>query len=479
MKFLKKAFRTLYFDKIHIVGGGGLAIIMIILFLRDGYYLSPDSEGYISRSPIREPLYPLFLGLLKVLAGETLYLYIAVFLQSVLALFCACFFVKQISKLFSFKGYISCFLYGMVALYYGLACIVISKWESAVMLQILTEAITYPLFLVYLVEIIIVLLNVKIETKKLLKISLLSFLICATRSGLAYIWILDFLVIFYIFIVNKSKLRMYCRGVLFLACAILLSILLEYSYMYYTFGHWSTRTGKNIAFLANVLCLADEADCISEDISDEVRNILVNTYQKMKEGGGLFNKEMYHLSPRKRIEFVSSAYSINRYNSFSTEVDRYCDALGIIDCYDRGVFEDKVASELVHVILPKKIDQWFLNYCSLVLNGYKNTVNVAVPEWLRVLDIYSWMLFGTNVLILWFKRRTIIIVKMELFAFVSTYGLIASTAMFVMPMARLCNYNFILAYLPILILVSNISFKGREKASGSEEATNNSYVLRE
>ena len=72
---------------------GALLILLYLAFaLIDGPRTYPDSESYMTMSLAREPMYPLFLGLLRLLFGrwgEGAWLYSTVVAQSLLAAWAA------------------------------------------------------------------------------------------------------------------------------------------------------------------------------------------------------------------------------------------------------------------------------------------------------------------------------------------------------------------------------------------------------
>ena len=83
---------------------GLLLIVFYVGFaLLDGPHTYPDSSGYMSMSLAREPMYPLFLGLLRLIFGrwgEGAWLQSAVVAQSLIAAWAAWTFAKSCSGLF-------------------------------------------------------------------------------------------------------------------------------------------------------------------------------------------------------------------------------------------------------------------------------------------------------------------------------------------------------------------------------------------
>lgn len=108
--------------------------------------LEDDSQFYLklTRQEGVMPIYPIFLFLLRITFREEVYLNIAVFIQSVLAIVCTMIFSLFLQKRFYLKSWEDILIF--------LACMLpfsIYLPESGITHQIMTEGIAYPLFYIY------------------------------------------------------------------------------------------------------------------------------------------------------------------------------------------------------------------------------------------------------------------------------------------------------------------------------------------
>ena len=124
--------------------------IFLMLSFHHPYITFPDSGGYMDfpwydffhfiRTSNRTPVYPAFLSILKILFGESQYLYIVPILQAMLSLICLLFFYKTLILLTHNK-----WIANLVTLLYGMNPDII-VWDSV----ILTESIAISLTILFL-----------------------------------------------------------------------------------------------------------------------------------------------------------------------------------------------------------------------------------------------------------------------------------------------------------------------------------------
>ena len=145
---------------IHLIAIAIFSLTFIILFNVFGICFTPDSYGYVDMNLSREPIYPLFLMIIRSIFGVEHYAIIVVILQIVLAVNAIFSFCKSITKRFNINGkYIVC-VYFLLYVYYFMALplYIIIKLDSPLVtapLAILTEGVTYSLYLLYIKSLIL------------------------------------------------------------------------------------------------------------------------------------------------------------------------------------------------------------------------------------------------------------------------------------------------------------------------------------
>lgn len=124
-------------------------VCMFYLFfaLYDGAVICVDSPGYIEMSIAREPLYPLFLALLRALFSDS-YLTAAVLLQSALTAFSAWYFADYVLREFQIPRWLACLILCIPVLV-SLLCRFAARRGSMYSNSILTEGLTIPCYFLF------------------------------------------------------------------------------------------------------------------------------------------------------------------------------------------------------------------------------------------------------------------------------------------------------------------------------------------
>ena len=159
-----------------------LSVFYLAFALLDGAHTYPDSESYMTMSFAREPMYPLFLGLLRLLFGrwgEGAWLRAAVVAQSLLAAWAAWAFARGCSKLFKLSrpGDLAVTLCAVLP---SLMCRFAANRRMMYSCSILSEALAMPLFLVFF----LCLLRLALEggRRPAWEAALLSFVLISVRK---------------------------------------------------------------------------------------------------------------------------------------------------------------------------------------------------------------------------------------------------------------------------------------------------------
>ncbi len=218
----------------------------------DGPHTYPDSSSYMSMSLAREPMYPLFLALLRLVFGrwgEEVWLQAAVMTQSMLAAWAAWFFAKSCSGLFTLSRPGDLIVTGCAVLP-SLMCRFIANRRMMYSCSILSEALAMPLFLVFFT----CLLNLAIlgGKKPARCAALLSFILITVRKQM-YIT-LPLLILTLLFRGFRER-RFFARllSAILLSAAVLVgNNLLDRGYNYMLRGEAVRHTG-DMRFITTML----------------------------------------------------------------------------------------------------------------------------------------------------------------------------------------------------------------------------------
>jgi len=166
--------------------------IALLLFLgSNGPFLFADSQEYLSMSPLRAPVYPIFLYLLKLLSAKY-FLHIAVFIQVGLTLFAARHLCGQLRRKLDWSLPVALFAYllMLLPLFHFSDCALCLYIGNT----IATEALAYPLFLLLCAAALRALWEP--ERKPLLLMAFLSAFGLLIRPQLIFTYPLTLFVIF-------------------------------------------------------------------------------------------------------------------------------------------------------------------------------------------------------------------------------------------------------------------------------------------
>ena len=206
-----------------------MALVFGIVFLclgERGYFFQKDSEAYLTftgRVGIM-PLYPLFLYINRRIFGENFYLYVVVAEQTVLAGICILAFTEFIRRRFrlSYAASYPVYLFSMFMPF------TVNFPDSISNHDIMTEALAYPLFYLYMICFLKCIFDKKYRDIVLLV--LVSVFLALTRTQLQLIGALNAAAFFYVAWMKGRHFRwakQLGRGIVYALAAVLIVIVGE------------------------------------------------------------------------------------------------------------------------------------------------------------------------------------------------------------------------------------------------------------
>ena len=439
---------------IHIFGVTVFSLTFIILLVIYGVCYTPDSYGYMAMDIIREPLYPLFLAILRKIFGEGIYPILAVILQILLAIYAVFSFCKNITKRFNIKGkYIVC-VYFLMYIYYFMALplYIIIKLDSLLVtapLAILTEGITYSLYLLYIKSLILA--GCDKDCKNLSIALCYAVLMSLTRAGLMPAIIATVIVGLYIAITSNSKLKKTIT--VFIAGAFAFGFIFVFENLYFLtcHGRLMTHTYGQVTAFSNIMYTSDESD--KNKFEDEnLKETFVDTYKEMYENGYGYNVEP-DLNLIERGMDIEKAHDYIKFTAFGNAIYKEYGKLNITDEVEKSIYSDKIARKLSKVLIKTHIGRWLEGYISLCIQGYIRTVAYAPQSILmRIFTLVITILYFAG-LFLFRKNKDVLIYL--LITLISILGIVLSTSLVIMCMTRYMVYNFVVFYTGFIIMWCN------------------------
>ena len=434
------------------------------LFLYFGVGQYPDSSTYIGYHTGREPLYPLFLKVCRLIAGEEHFLWTAAFLQNVLAFFSYWYLYRFVVRQFDLN-----LLFRSAALLVILAPHLFTSafTPSGIVLTnaILSEGLTislYPLFATFLLEAFyrekkgcclaaayITALLLSLARGQLMPLLLVWFIVAASRNAKE----------------QKSGGGMNAKrvcGILFaLLIATALGFVLRQAAMrgYHgamTGGIVQSNTGGNVTLLTNVLYSAGEqaVAAAEETLSERDAFYLHEIYAQMKErglcasasGNGFHARVLHHEDSHDKIKFEIVGSLLNQ------GVQEEWDALsqGAKNGLELPVDEDNMAGRLMKAVLPHSIGNFFVTYLYVAAGGFVRTVSLLSP----VFSVYALLIYAAAVALMCYLFRKPGGRKAAWFMgiiLLMTAANVCATALTIMCLSRYMIYNMTLFYLAGLV----------------------------
>ena len=452
---------------IHLIAIAIFSLTFIILFNVFGICFTPDSYGYVDMNLSREPIYPLFLMIIRSIFGIEHYAIIAVILQIALAVNAIFSFCKSITKRFNINGkYIVC-VYFLLYVYYFMALplYIIIKLDSPLVtapLAILTEGVTYSLYLLYIKSLILA--GCDRNFKNLSIAILYACLMSLTRAGLMPTIVATVIVGLYIAITGNRKLKRTITVIIAGVFAFVFIFVFENVYFLICHGKFMTHTYGPVTTLSNIMYTSDKAD-ENEFEDGNLRDIFAGTYKEMHDNGYGYNVEP-SLNLIGRGLDIEKSHDYIKFIAFGKTIGKEYDRLNLTSEMERSIYSDNIARILSKVLIKDHFGRWIEGYISLCIQGYIRTVAYAPQSSLmRIFTLVITILYFVG-LFLFRKNKDVTIYL--LITILSILGIVLSTSLVIMCMTRYMVYNFVVFYLGFIIMWCNRNDRIAMKNKGGE-----------
>lgn len=255
-----------------------LAVACILLFVRYGVIGGSDAEAYITASIRVSPLYPSVIALLRLLAGESVYLQVLAVLQCVLLAYSIYSLMVLIGDRFELSpvltGLLSAGFFGL----YLLRLFIVGE-EALYCITVMTEAVTYPVY--YLFVKYAFCAWDEAEPKYLLTAAVLAFILAVTRGQLISLFLV-LIALFLILLFRMTRFgadlgrlkRFAVRSALCTICYFAGIALFSCLYHFAASGMFTTTTMGKEAVLGAVLYNSSASDIEVFDHNTEAYRLL-------------------------------------------------------------------------------------------------------------------------------------------------------------------------------------------------------------
>ena len=411
------------------------AVFYFGLFFLTGVGIYYDSDQYITMHIHREPLYPLFLWLLRNIFGLSNYLTIAVILQNLLMAVITTYFVSYVTSIFHLRWFSASVILCLVFLPH-LMTPLCSAEHVVLSCGIMSEALCIPLFSLFITDSYKALMT---QDRRALNMSLIwAILLSLTRAQLMS----TILVWFVITAANSIVIKKY-RRLMFIVLFTVSAFILRSNIVktYNTYGGVNTLT--------NVLYSADRED--GDRIEDpEVKHVFELMYEDMDQKQYNYKYASGSLSDKvKRLEQIHDDL---KFEVLENDYLHYTDSIGIKEYIEQNIIADTMSVKMIKEILPSCFPQWFFNYLLLSGNGLIRSIGVVNPFInIIVFCIYLCAIIAT-IRVFRLEGCNSKAGWMSVFSLLSIAALSFSTSLTIMCLSRYMIYNFTGFYTGLYIL---------------------------
>lgn len=472
----------------------GAFFCFLLLYFGVGQY--PDSSTYIGYDTSREPLYPLFLKVCRLIAGKEYFLWAAAFIQNVLAFFSFWYLYSFVVRQFHFS-----LLFRIAALLVILAPHLLTSvfTPSGIVLTnaVLSEGLTislYPLFATLLLKA----LYQEKKVRYLCAAYVTALLLSLARGQLMPLFLVWFLVAAAAFVRSmcaargrktcksasgaegpeagkrmsavkgrspekEASVKRLCGTLLVLLAATASGFVLRQAVMRcyheaYTGGVVHGNTGGNVTLLTNILYSADEqaVEAAAETLSVQDAFYLHEIYTGMKEqglcasdaGSGFHARILHHEDSHDKIKFgiLQEALNAGVWQEWHELPE------GTKDGYEMAVDEDWMAGRMMRAVLPHSIGSFFMTYLYVAAGGFVRTVSLLSP----VFSLYALLIYTAAVILMCYlfrKKDSRNAAWFMAVVLLMTAANACATALTIMCLSRYMIYNMTFFYLAGLACV--------------------------
>ena len=429
----------------------GILIVLLIFFLgmfaAYGVGVYNDSEQYITMHIHREPLYPLFLALFRMIAKEDGGLVLAAIVQNVLTAFGIFFLIEYLQKKFSLNR-----VEELVLLLLELMPHLVTRYVSALGIflenSVMSEALCIPLFQFF---VLFTLRMIFEDDKKDMIWSLLFAWLLSMTRGQLMTTILVWMVAAGFRFISRRQYKKLLIPVLAVVCAFGVRSLSVHTYNYFVTGYFMGNTYGPVNTLTNVIYACDRED--GEVFEEESREkIFFDQFFEEADALGL-NYRYAGESVDERTAYLEGVHDILKFQVLEADMSAYYFSLGKVDYYQQSGMSDEMAGKMLRKLLPVCFGQWFYDYLLLCRNGFIRSIAVT-HKWINLAALVIYLAAAGLMFVVFRKDKSNPAVYMMGFALLFIAANVCATSLTIMCLSRYMIYGFSLFYMALFLLVA-------------------------
>ncbi len=446
-----------------------LLAVFLGMFAAFGPGLYNDSDQYMKMHIHREPLYPIFLLLLRTICGEGEgWLILMGIIQNMLAAFSIWYMAEYVGRRFRL-----CLWQEAAVAVIGILPYVTTIFFSALHLVmtngVMSEGVCLPLFTIYMTECFKMAAETERRTVgRAAAVSLcLAFVLSLTRSQMM-LTILMWLVVLGAKIVFRKPQERDGKGTGLprkalggrllrvsaaagaVACVFVLRLLAVKSYNLVFNGHFINNTYGPVNTLTNILYSADRED--GERIGDEeARDFFYRMYDLTEDRQA--NYKYAGDSLREKTEHIEEWHDTIKYEMIEDVFYQTYDKYVTSDYIIQNLMADETAGKIMKGILPGCFPRWCVNYLLIARYGLIRSIAVVHPvlNWVAAcIYLSAFVLMG----LAYRKDKKSRAVRVMAVALLAVAANVAAVSITIMCLSRYMIYGFVPFYTAYFLLLT-------------------------
>lgn len=421
------------------------------MFLVYGPGVYNDSEQYLQMHIHREPLYPLFLWVLRLCTPEHDLILMGL-LQNLFMAASVWLLTRSVARKFAlpFWGQV---LLVLMQVFPHLLIKYFSAMSIFITNSVMSEALAFPLFTLWTMNILELLWEGK--RRNAVGTLVLSILLSLTRGQMLVTILIFFLVELYriIFVHKKKGLLVSVLGLVILTVAAFgVRTLTVRCYNLAVHGRFINNTYGNVNLVTDMLYASDRED--GENIKDEqTRAFFYEIFDKAWEIEG--NYQFAGKSLNGRAEHIEQKHDDVKFYCIEDTFYQYYDQNVTTDYITQNLLADEQSLAIMKGIFPKCFKNWLLTYCGIVYYGLIRSIAVVHP----LINVVAVLIYASAVgftIWLWKRNPRSPAIPMMCLSLLFIVGNTAAVALTIMCLSRYMIYGFSLFYLSYLMVAAEL-----------------------
>ena len=431
-------------------------VFYIFFWFLDGVVWCADTNSYVELNPSREPFYPMFLSLFRVIFGadttiwngQYLYLFIAVGVQSIFAAVTTsvmAIFLRKEYKLGALGSYAVMALPLMTSLLCRFAANRASMYTNSIMTESLAISL-YLLFFRYLIDYVI-----HYSEKNMWVCILLSFVSISVRKQMLVCFALIVIGIVYVNVRTHVGAIKGCVKIIVLTILVLTCVkALDLGYNRVVRGKWMTHTEDNRFVTTMAIYTADRE--YVDYIDPRLQNLFLEIYDTCDENGWLMNSEPDGIY--NRSEHFSNNYDHIQLDTMQQILLGVKDT-GEYDFLGEGEVMDLIRESFNASLLPHEVGRlirvFFINF----ITGMVTTVSQNRPIFYWYTLVIFVVYIGLLVRNIVKERRLSLASIMGICVLLGIIDNVSLVSAVIFCQTRYTIYNMALFYMAMVVMVAD------------------------